>query len=195
MNLLSKRSLPEYKAALKITLEEADRMLKTIEDLLYLARLDYQPGLLKFKKINLNEFLTEIYHQTKILSAVKRIKVNILMSAQNVFIQADSLHLRRLFLNLIDNALKFSPEDGRINFLVACDDHNVTISISDTGPGIPPAILSRIFEKFYRGDERVFGNGLGLSIVQSIAKAHLGQVEVESQLNHGTIFHITLPRQ
>ncbi|MDP2653333.1 MAG: ATP-binding protein [Candidatus Omnitrophota bacterium] len=193
VGLLSRRSHQEYQKALKINLEETDRMLRTIERLLYLARLDYQPGLFKFEEVDLGEFLREIHEQGKILCLSKRLDVRLMLPRELLTVKADPLHLRRLFLNLLDNALKFTPAGGTIDISARAEGENVVVSVADTGPGIPPELMPKLFERFFRGDESVDGCGLGLSIVRSIAKIHNGTIDIDSQPGRGTTFFVTLP--
>jgi len=102
-----------------------------------------------------------------------------------------------LFLNLVDNAIKYTPEGGRVTLSWRREDGWVRVDVSDTGVGIPPEDLPHIFERFYRVDKARSrergGTGLGLSIAQWIAHAHGGRIEVESQVGQGTTFTVWLP--
>ena len=113
----------------------------------------------------------------------------------NIF--GDRVHLRRLFFNLIHNAIKFNSVNGRIDIKAKSQDKKVVVSISDIGIGIKKEDLSKIFDKFFHvdrtGQENDPGNGLGLSIAQSIAKIHNGDIRVKSELKKGSIFTVTLP--
>ena len=190
------RTPREYKKAIDVSLDESQRMLKTINDLLLLAKLDYRTEIFKFEQFDLNEFLTEIYEQSKIFASTKNITVDIALPPQTMKINANKLHLRRLFFNLIDNAIKFTPPGGKIDIIARRKDKLAIIAISDTGVGIAEEDLPKIFDRFFhldRTQEASSANGLGLSIVQSIAKIHHGVVEVKSQLGKGSIFTTTLP--
>lgn len=196
--LSEERKAGEYKAALAITLEESNRMRQTIEDLLLLARLDYQPDVFQFQSIDFSEFIQEIFEQTKILSDDKGIQVEADIPKEEVRLQADKLHLRRMFFNIISNALKFTLPPGKITIRVIYRRRWILILISDTGVGIFPADLPNIFKKFYHvdrtGRNEGASSGLGLSIVQSVLKVHKGHVRVTSKVNVGTTFHVLLPR-
>lgn len=191
------RDPEEYQRVIRISLEEVARMLKTVEDLLLLARLDYRPELFKFEQFDLVPFLREIYEQSKILASQKNITVNIDMPQRPININADKLHLRRMFFNLIHNAIKFNSINGKIDIAVKSEDKSASVSISDTGIGIAAKDLPKIFNKFFHidrtGQNIEPGNGLGLSIAQSIVKMHQGNIEAESQLDKGSTFTVTLP--
>ena len=103
--------------------------------------------------------------------------------------------LQRVFSNLIDNAVKYTPPAGNIEITMRAINHEIAVEISDTGIGIAPDALPRIFERFYRGDKsrNVSGLGLGLSLAETIIKAHGGRIEVESTVGNGSTFTVFLP--
>lgn len=191
--LMEKRTGEQYRAAIGITLDETTQMLKIVEDLLLLTKLDYQPEVFKFEEIDFNEFITEIFEQGKILAAQKNISLIMDPPATPCSIRADQLHLRRLFFNLLDNALKFTPSGGSVRLTVCKEENTVVASVSDTGGGIAEEHLDKIFERFYRVTSREAGAGLGLNIAQSIAKMHKGFIRVNSRLGEGTTFTVHLP--
>ncbi len=196
--ILSKeRDREEYKAAIRITLEEADRMRKTVEDLLLLAKLDYQPEVFRFEPFDFKEFFEEVCEQAKILATERGLTVKTFLIDQPIMFKGDRLHLRRLFFNLIDNAVKFTRPPGEVRLSAAHVNDKLVISIADTGVGIPEEDREKIFEQFYHfdrtGSDATAGNGLGLSIVQSIINIHNGHIEVESKVGQGTSFHVTFP--
>ncbi|MGE5196935.1 MAG: ATP-binding protein, partial [Deltaproteobacteria bacterium] len=178
--LKKERESEEYKRVIKVNLEETERMRRTIEDLLLLTKLDYSPQVFKFAQIDFIEFFKEIYEQENKLAARKNIVMHIAMPNKPINIQADRLHLRRLFFNLINNAIKFTPENGRIGIVINREANKAAISISDTGVGIAKEDLDKIFNRFFHIDrseqEAESGSGLGLSIAQSIAKIHGGEI-------------------
>ncbi|MBL8013198.1 MAG: HAMP domain-containing protein, partial [Candidatus Omnitrophica bacterium] len=196
--LSRERTNEEYKTAIGITLEEANRMRTTVEDLLLLAKLDYQPEIFRFEFFDFTDFFFEICEQARLLAAKRNIDVNVSMPEKKVYLNGDKLHLRRLFFNLIDNALKFTPAPGQITLSFVCQEKYITATVSDSGIGIPEENLSRIFERFYHADHRTqadanASSGLGLSIVQSIVKIHNGTIRVTSKVRKGTTFQIILP--
>ncbi len=194
-DLLLRRDRPahEYKQALQIIMEESQRLLKTIDDLLLLTKLDYQQEVFKFERFDFIEFFNEIVEQNRLLAANKGmgIRMNLRNVTSPLTVNGDRLHLRRLFFNIIDNAIKFTPEGGCVEMRVERGHGRVVSFISDTGPGIAPEDLIKIFEKFYKADSS--GSGLGLSIAYTIAKLHHGDIQVDSQAGHGTTFKVILP--
>jgi signal transduction histidine kinase len=191
------RSINEYKQALRIVMEESQRVLKTVDDLLLFTKLGYQPEVFKFENFDFIEFFSEIVEQNRMLAVNKG--VGIRMNLQNInpplMIRGDRLHLRRLFFNIIDNAIKFTPQGGCVDMYVEQSSGKITSFISDTGPGIAFENLEKIFQEFYRADKNSPGSGLGLSIAYTIAKVHQGEIRVESQMGRGATFSVTLPLQ
>ncbi|MDD5439481.1 MAG: ATP-binding protein [Candidatus Omnitrophica bacterium] len=195
--LRSPKNEEEYRKAIGIILEESQRMLRTIDDLLLLARLDYRPNVFKFEKTDLVAFIAEIYEQAALVAQSKNISVFIDAAVSPLIINADKLHLRRLFFNLVDNAVKFTPSAGRITFTVKREGAKAVVAVSDTGAGIAEEYLPKIFERFFSVDRTQratgSGSGLGLSIVKSIANIHQADIRVTSELHKGTTFFITFP--
>jgi two-component system, OmpR family, heavy metal sensor histidine kinase CusS len=195
--LRKERSVDEYKRVLKVSLGEMKRLLKTVEDLLLLAKLDYRPEIFKFENFNALKFFEEISEQTKILASDKDINVSMTIPKGEIIIKGDKLHLRRLFYNILHNATKFTSIGGNIDIVVKVQDNNLLTTISDTGVGILQEDLQKIFDRFFhveKSDQSSEpGNGLGLNIALSIAKIHQGKIDVKSQPDKGTTFIITLP--
>lgn len=191
------RDIREYQRVLNISIEEIDRLIKIIKDLLLLARLDYNPDVFEFEKINLSDFLEEIHEYSSILAEQKGLasELNVSKSAHSII--GDKIHLRRLFLNLINNAVKFTPKGGKISIGQTIEENRVLIAIKDTGNGIFPKDQRAIFDKFFRshphGQKAEPGSGLGLSIAQSIARAHQGEITVQSLPGQGATFFVSLP--
>ncbi|MBU0567247.1 HAMP domain-containing protein [bacterium] len=195
--LRRERSIKEYQRVIGANLEETERMVKTINDLLLLAKLDYRPEVFKFEQFDLIPFFKEIYEQSKILAAQKDIAVTLGMPEEPIDINADRLHLRRLFFNLIHNAIKFNSPGGKIDIAINLEDKSVLVSVSDTGVGIAKEDLPKVFDRFFYREtapaDSEPSNGLGLSIAQSIAGIHHGRIKVESQPQKGSTFTVTLP--
>jgi len=195
--LRSPRLSEEYQRVIQVTLEESERMIKVVEDMLLLTRLEYESEVFKFAQLDLVEFLRDICEHSKILGADKQLNVNAYLPAGPVAIRGDQLHLRRLFFNLIDNAKKFSPYGGTISVQLKTENSHARVSVSDHGAGIDKADLPKIFGKFFRRDPISSGSsngtGLGLSLALSIAKAHHGDIEVQSHPGKGSTFIVILP--
>ncbi|MGE0268585.1 MAG: ATP-binding protein [Candidatus Omnitrophota bacterium] len=186
-----------YREVLQGCLEETDRLIKVIKDLLLLAKLDYKPEVFSFEDLELTGFLKEIHEQSKILAEQKEITAGLVLPEGRAVVSADKVHLRRLFHNIIHNAIKFTPPGKTISINARIQDKKYLVDVTDTGEGISEENLLKIFDKFFRvhkDDEKSDpGTGLGLSIALSIARAHNGDITVQSQPGAGTTFTIILP--
>lgn len=195
--LMQERDAIEYQRVIKVSLEETELLLKIVEDLLLLSRIEYEPRALNFERLDFNSFIEEVSEQAKKMAGPKNISVKLSLFTKPVFINADRLHLRRMFLNLINNAVKFTHPGGKITIKVQAEARKLKVSVSDTGIGIKPEDLDKIFDRFFhlaaeiRGSES--GSGLGLSIVQSIVNIHHADISVQSQPQKGTTFTVTFP--
>jgi len=194
--LRQEREAKEYKRVLVLTLEEIDRMLRIVSDLLLLAQLEYRKEVIKFEKFDFTILISEVCERARLLASRKDIELNEDMPGGPIIINGNQLHLRRLFLNLVDNAVKFTPKYGVITISVRLEDARVRISISDTGAGIAEEDFPNLFKKFFtteKGEQAEVIHGLGLNIVQHIIKIHHGDITVKSQVNQGSTFTVTLP--
>ncbi|MDE1920211.1 MAG: HAMP domain-containing histidine kinase [Candidatus Omnitrophica bacterium] len=189
------RHVQEYKQALRIVMEESQRVLKTIDDLLLLTKLGYSQEVFKFEHFDFIEFFNEIIEQNRLLAANRGvgIRTDFYNIRPPLMIKADRLHLRRLFFNLIDNAIKFTPEGGCVDTHIGKDNGRIIGLISDTGPGIASDKLERIFEAFTGEGKDMPEGGLGLSIAYKIARLHDGDIRVESRPGRGSAFTVVLP--
>lgn len=197
VTLLKARDAQEYQRVLGIILEESKNMLRTIDDLLLLAKLDYRFETPALERMDLAEFLREITQECNILGSAKGITVQGDIPLEPIWIQGDKVHLERLFFNLFTNALKFTSPGGRVDISAGTSGKKAVVSVADTGAGISPEDLLNIFQKFYhtrRTDSHAaYGFGLGLNIVQSIVNLHQGTISAESQLGKGTTFSMEFP--
>ncbi|MDO8661876.1 MAG: ATP-binding protein [Candidatus Omnitrophota bacterium] len=194
--LKKEREPKEYKRVILVTLEETERMLRNVSDLLLLAKLEYHTEVIKFEKLDLAELLNEIYERTKLLAIQKDIKIDYKLSEEQIRVNGNKLHLRRVFLNLVDNAIKFTPQKGKISISAKMEDGEVAIIVSDTGIGIAEENLPMLFKEFFKDEieeEAETIHGLGLHIVQHILKIHHGNITVKSEVNKGSTFIVTLP--
>jgi len=164
--------------------------------LLFLARSDAGKEQLNFEDVELKELITQLSTNVEALAADKGIKFSV-DAPENLLVYGDKVKIRQLFINILENAVRYTPEGGYISVSILKKDKNAVIAISDTGIGIPAEHLPHIFERFYRVDKarsRADGGvGLGLAIAKYIADSHNGKIEVASQIGKGTTFTITLP--
>lgn len=195
--LMHERDINEYKRVIDVNLRETGQLIKIVEDLLLLSRLEHQPEAFRFEKIDLWVFLEEILEQAKKLAQPKNITVSLNLPEKLAIIYGDWLHLRRLFINLLNNAVKFSVAGSKITITAHLEGKKVSVAVSDSGIGIAPDNLQKIFRRFYRidyaGSEDKSGSGLGLSIAHSIAKIHHAEINVASRLGQGATFTVILP--
>ncbi len=192
------RDREQLRQVLVSNLEEISRMSYLIEDLLLLSKGDLGEIPLKMERQNLNELIIELHHQAQLLATAKNIKVELHCPENQITLQADSLRLRQVFLNLLTNAIKYTPDNGSVTLSLTINDKDVAITISDTGIGMDSDHLEAIFERFYRvdktGNRNDGGSGLGLAIVKWIVDAHQGSVTVSSTHGEGSQFTVLLPR-
>ncbi|HNX91096.1 MAG TPA: ATP-binding protein, partial [Candidatus Omnitrophota bacterium] len=193
--LIQERDIDEYKRVLGVSSEEIDRLIRIINDLLLLAKLDYKMDILKFDNIGMTAFMREVCEQAEILANQRKIKMTLDVPSTEVLVRADKIHLRRVFFNLISNSVKFTPKGGNIDLSLRVSGKRVYVSVSDNGEGIAPENIDKIFDKFFRvrkDDKGAEGNGLGLTLVLSIVKAHGGDIKVSSEPGKGSVFTVIL---
>jgi heavy metal sensor kinase len=183
------------KASLDDMTSEISRMSRLVSDLLLLAKAD--AGLpLKKQTLDLDTLMMEVYRETKILAKEREHQIK-LEGVDPARVNGDPDRLKQLLLNLVSNAVKYTPSGGTITLRMHREGSQAAIRVTDTGLGIPKSDLDLIFERFYRVDKArsrdMGGTGLGLSIAQWIAKAHNGQIRVESQEGYGSTFILELP--
>ena len=188
------RSTQEYETALHSSLEEVNRIAGIVENLLTLARFDAKTTTLQEVKVDLNLLIKDAVEAIQILAVQKEITIQ-LNNAHSLDLFADKNQIKRLILNILDNAIKYTEPGGKITINLSQQKDAANIEITDTGIGIPEAELLHIFDRFYRVDKSrsSVGFGLGLSISQSIAKAHGGKIQAKPNHPQGTIFTIFLP--
>ena len=179
-------------------MEEIDRMERIIESLLTLAKSEAGELTLEIKGLSLSDLVQELYLQGRILGESKNISVDLdLKVDQEIRIMGDELRLRQMFLNLISNGIKYTPDGGSLTITLAKEQNMSVIKVSDTGIGISEQHLPHIFDRFYRVDKARNrmdgGTGLGLAIVKWIVEAHGGNIQVTSTPNHGSTFTVRLP--
>jgi two-component system phosphate regulon sensor histidine kinase PhoR len=197
--LLDSRSLPESaREFVEIIRKNASRMARLTEDLLVLARVESGEQKLNLQLAAPQELLEDAVQTFHELAASRGVELSLMNTASSaVLVDRDAIH--QVFANLVDNALKYGAQGGKI-LLGACDsEEGVQFYVRDFGSGISSEHLSRLFERFYRVDKarsrESGGTGLGLAIAKHVVRAHSGTIRAESELNHGATFYFTLPRQ
>ena len=191
-------SREELTRILQVMERHSDRLELLVEDLLTLAQLESANPNLEVCLVDLSSFLAEIVRDWEKKLTSKRLNISVDLPAELFPICADRTRLQEALYNLLDNAMKYSREQGEIRLSARLRDGEVELAVSDNGIGIAKEDLPRIFERFYRADkarspDRVRGTGLGLAIVKHIAQLHGGRVEAESELEKGTTIRVILP--
>jgi heavy metal sensor kinase len=192
--LRRERTPEEYRRALLDIEREADRMTDLTGSLLELAREDAGGHAIPLRSIDLNTVVQQVVELSAPLAEEKGVELRASLVAKPAVARANDAGIRRLLLILIDNALKHTPAAGKVNVSTAVSDRAIVLAVEDSGSGIDPDALPHIFERFYRASESRNGGGagLGLSIAQTIARAHGSSVEVHSSPGAGSRFEITL---
>ncbi len=194
--LRSKPTPGEYREILSSAHEEILRMTTIIENLLALAKEDSGRATHNFQDVWLRTLLQELYEDSKILAEEKKINIR-LTGLDDALILGDAIRIRQLLLNLVDNAIKYSHENGVIELSLARENEFAKIIVKDNGVGIPKEEQQKIFDRFYRVDKarsrELGGSGLGLSIVKWIVDLHNGKIFVESEPGKGSEFTVILP--
>ncbi len=176
--------------------EEADRLTRMVGDLLLLAQAESGKLPLNLRTVMLDELLTDVFQEMRVLAG-ERVNLK-LTEIDQVTLTGDRDRLKQVFINLVSNAIHYSPIGGDVYIGLSKAQGMSRVTIRDMGQGIPAADLPRIFERFYRGEKsrtrsKTSGFGLGLSIAQFIVDAHGGRIEVDSREGRGTTFAVYLP--
>lgn len=184
---------------LKITLDETDRMIRMINDLLDLSRMDNGNLKLNIEMVNFNELVNFVLDRFDVIIANSEKKYRIVreFTQRPLFVEVDTDRMIQVIDNIMNNAIKYSPDGGKITVRLMETHNNVILSITDQGLGIPKKDISRIFERFYRVDKararKQGGTGLGLAISKEVVKALGGTIWATSVENYGSTFYISLP--
>jgi two-component system, OmpR family, sensor kinase len=194
------RGEAEYRAALALVHEQARRLTRIVEEMFTLARADAGRRPIEARDFYLDELVNETARAASVLARRKNIAIEITPTRETPF-HGDEDLLRQLLLNLLDNAIKFTPVGGAIRLELEQRNGTHQLSVADTGTGIPVAAQPHIFERFYRVDkarsraeqEQGSGAGLGLSIARWIAEAHGGSLRLAKSASTGSTFIVTLP--
>ncbi|MGT2711423.1 cell wall metabolism sensor histidine kinase VicK [Streptococcus oriscaviae] len=184
----------------KVSLDETNRMMRMISDLLSLSRIDNQVGSVDVELINFTAFVTFIlnrFDQMKNKDDDKGYTIIRDYQITPIWVEIDTDKMTQVLDNILNNAIKYSPDGGQITFSMKTTETQLIVSISDQGLGIPKADLPKIFDRFYRVDKARSraqgGSGLGLAIAKEIIKQHKGFIWAKSEYGHGSTFTIVLP--
>ncbi len=192
--LRKKRTLADYEKTLKSNKEEVDDLISLVENLLFINREDQQSTALQ-ESIDLIDLLNGRISLLQKRAKIKQQAITFKPPTENILIQGNSHLLTRLFSNLLDNAIKYSPAKGHIQISVNYDTNQANIIIINSGPGIPPDEIAKVFDRFYRLDpsRSEKGSGLGLSIAKQIVDLHHGKITLNSIEGKETKVLISLP--
>jgi heavy metal sensor kinase len=194
--LATTMTIPDHRQLLGSILEECERLTRMTEQLLTLAREDASVSRTEGQLVDVNSLLDNTVETIRPVADAKGITLGY-DGKGNHQVRGDSSRLRQVFINLLDNAIKYTPSGGRIDICCEGIDGRLRITLRDTGEGIPEEHLPRVFDRFYRVDKgrsrELGGTGLGLSIAQTIVNAHGGKIDLESSPGQGTTCVVTLP--
>ncbi|MGA3133166.1 MAG: ATP-binding protein [Terracidiphilus sp.] len=197
LSLRRRRSEEEYRSDLDRIVSECRTASTLLDALLSLAHSDNFVHEVAFKKINVGELVVAGCRRVEDLAESSGLMLDWLLPADELYVQGDESLLQRLFGILLDNAIKFTPENGKITVEVSSDRNEVLVFVRDTGVGMSEDVRSRVFDRFYQADLRErktqAGNGLGLAIARWIAEAHRAELSVQSSPMQGSEFQIRFP--
>jgi len=196
--LQKERPSSDYRRSLEIISQESKQMSSLIDQLLTLARADAGKEQWNFTEVNLGKLINNLSTDVEILCQEKGLSFQ-LGQTQDLVVKGDEARLRELFMNLLDNAIRYTPSPGTVSVSFRREEQMAVVAITDTGVGIPAEDIPFIFERFYRVDKSRSraegGSGLGLAICKHIVEAHGGKIEAESQVGVGSTFSVWLPLQ
>ncbi|MGE0133181.1 MAG: sensor histidine kinase [Blastocatellales bacterium] len=199
---LPRREEAEYRDALTMINEQAARLTHIVEEMFTLARADAGRRVIEPRELYLDELVAQVARAAGVLATRKGVTIQLAPAAETSFFGDENL-LRQMLLNLLDNAIKYTPAGGQVSLQIERKDDMRLIAITDTGGGIPAEAQPHVFERFYRADKARSrsgssggnggGAGLGLSIAQWVAEAHGGTIKLERSDTTGTTFVVALP--
>ncbi|MBI3313452.1 MAG: GHKL domain-containing protein [Candidatus Omnitrophica bacterium] len=188
------RTTDELVQTLRVIGDEVNELIRLVDDLMLLVRSDAKQLRFEKSKIAFKTLLEQVVERFRKRASNKKIILSFTAS-KDVFLWGDPVYLKRLFSNLIDNAIKFTPDGGNVEVTLRDSNHEVLIEVADTGIGIVPEVQSKVFSRFYRTDQaRSYeGAGLGLNIAKAICEEHGGSLKIQSQQGRGTRVIVSFP--
>ncbi|HJT27181.1 MAG TPA: heavy metal sensor histidine kinase [Pyrinomonadaceae bacterium] len=192
------RTVDEYQQSLSLIQDEAERLSRIVEDLFILARQPINTrAALNKERVSLNDAVRDCARAAQVLAFRKGVRLKLEKDSPSIALNGDEDLIKRMLLNLLDNAVKYTPAGGEISLALVRQNGNAEIVVRDTGIGIPAEAQPRVFDRFYRVDKArartMGGAGLGLSIAQWIVEVHGGSINLASTSGHGSTFTIVLP--
>ncbi|WP_330566242.1 HAMP domain-containing sensor histidine kinase [Romboutsia sp. Marseille-P6047] len=186
-------SKDELDLGLGIIQDETERLIKLVEELLDFSRLSSDRIRLQIDMVDIEALTKGVVNQLKVKAIENNINLSASFEVQEIInIQGDKNRLRQVLINLVQNAIKFTPPDGYIEIIVSQNEEFTTIKVKDTGSGIKEENLEKVLEKFFQEDFHKSGSGLGLAISNEIVKLHGGKINIESKKDVGTTITFTL---
>lgn len=181
---------------LVLLVAQADALSHLVEDLRTLSLAEVSKLSLDFGTVDLARLAREVLEGYETQAAARGVRL-VLNALGDVYVKGDRMRLRQVMTNLLDNALAFSPREGRICVSLSHDVNGAVLVVRDTGPGIRREALGRVFDRFYQDDTARLegGSGLGLAIVESLIGLHGGHVEARNHPEGGAELYVTLPRR
>ena len=201
--LMREATPEEYRTVLRSIVDETERMTAIVDNLLLLARADAEQIQIRRERVPVHELVMEVFEQLGPLARRKNVTLDV-AALDEASVSGDPLWLRQILVNLVNNAIKYTPAGGSVQLSLTTDHRSATsqapearVSVSDTGPGIPAEHLPHLFNRFYRVDSGrsrdAGGVGLGLNIAKWAAESHGGRIEVASEPGRGSTFILVLP--
>jgi two-component system phosphate regulon sensor histidine kinase PhoR len=195
-NLLDGVEAPDAET-LQVMLAQSERLGRLVEQLLDLSKLESGDVPLRRESVALAPLVSQVISEIEVASAGRDIELESDLADDLPQIEADSERMHQVIFNLVDNAVRFTPEGGAVRIMAERRNGSIEVRVADTGVGIPPEALPRLFERFYRVDPARSrdggGTGIGLAIARSVVEAHGGTIRAESEPGKGSTFTFDVP--
>jgi signal transduction histidine kinase len=194
--LKKERTEDDYQQTLKSTKEETDRLIQLVEQLLLLTRMEQSKQMREMDAVDITDLINQMIGVVQQKRKEKQLEILVTFAEESVVVLGQEALLKQLFLNILDNAIKYTPDKGKITIGLSQNKSYGIVKVRDTGIGIAPEQQARIFDRFYRIDaarSETKGYGLGLAIAQAIVALHHGEIHVHSALGKGTCLSLSLP--
>jgi signal transduction histidine kinase/ligand-binding sensor domain-containing protein/DNA-binding response OmpR family regulator len=192
-DLIRNKDLGANAADLRLIYQNAGRMLRLVDQLLLFQKADSELDRLKLSKIDLGVLIKEVYGSFTQVAHAKKIDYQLELEEEALIIYADREKLEVILYNLLSNAFKYTPVEGKVCFRVTQEGKSATIEIQDSGPGIPEEAREKLFERFYQANTAKAGFGIGLFLVKHFVNAHKGTISYTSEAGKGTAFFVQMP--